>query len=208
MKALMWWSLLAVGRLMRSVHMAPPNRVLVEDPYTDEDRIIDLGGGGEGVIGQVRRAQVTAVDLRQGELDEAPDGPIKVVADARELPFSDGEFDAATAFYFLMYVASSDRETVLEEAHRVLRLGATLRIWDATIPAPRPRGAKTFMVPVCAKLPGRTIRTLYGVAWKEREMSASSIAETSRKVGFDVARSEESEGGFFLELVKSPASAS
>lgn len=34
--------------------------------------ILDIGGGGEGVIGLLYGSQVTAIDNRQEELDEAP----------------------------------------------------------------------------------------------------------------------------------------
>lgn len=34
--------------------------------------ILDVGGGGEAVIGQVYGDRVTAIDNRQEELDEAP----------------------------------------------------------------------------------------------------------------------------------------
>ena len=36
--------------------------------------ILDLGGGGEGVIGQIYRQQAVVVDNRQEELDETPEG--------------------------------------------------------------------------------------------------------------------------------------
>ena len=38
-----------------------------------QGRILDLGGGGEGVVGRRWGRQVTAIDNRQEELDEAPD---------------------------------------------------------------------------------------------------------------------------------------
>lgn len=34
--------------------------------------ILDIGGGGEGVIGQLYGQQVVAIDKLQEELDEAP----------------------------------------------------------------------------------------------------------------------------------------
>ena len=36
-------------------------------------KILDIGGGGEGVISRVYRQQVTAIDNLQEELNEAPD---------------------------------------------------------------------------------------------------------------------------------------
>ncbi|TFF89622.1 MAG: methyltransferase domain-containing protein, partial [Promethearchaeota archaeon] len=62
-------------------------------------RILDIGGGGEGVIGQLKGAQVVAIDLRADELMEAADGDyLKVIMDAKQLKFLDDYFDTITAF--------------------------------------------------------------------------------------------------------------
>ena len=71
---------------------------------TLQGKILDIGGGGEGVIGRIYQAQVTAIDNRQEELDEAPDGFRKLLMDARALAFPDASFDHVTAFYALMYM--------------------------------------------------------------------------------------------------------
>jgi ubiquinone/menaquinone biosynthesis C-methylase UbiE len=195
------WRILGFfGRFGRRMHIVAPQTVVVDDDFADADRILDLGGGGEGVIGQLRGKQVTAIDLRQGELDDAPAGPTKVVADARTLPFADRSFDAATAFFFLMYVAAEDRSKVLREAHRVLRRGGTLRIWDAAIPSAGRQNLS--VVPVKILLPGRTIRTAYGVPWAGREMSAHGIAELARSAGFSVVSTQEHGRTFCLVLTR------
>ena len=64
--------------------------------------ISDLGGGGEGVIGQIYRQQAVVIDNRQEELDETPEGPEKLLMDAAELTFADGSFQHVTAFFSLM----------------------------------------------------------------------------------------------------------
>ena len=64
--------------------------------------ILDLGGGGEGVIGLIYGGQVTAIDNRQEELDEAPKGPVKLVMDAAALAFAGGSFQTVTAFFSRM----------------------------------------------------------------------------------------------------------
>lgn len=157
------------------------------------------------MIGRLRGRQVVALDTRRDELLETPAGPTKVVADARSLPFPDRSFEAATAFFFLMYVAARDRRQILEEAYRVLAPGGALHIWDVIIPAPGRRARKTFVVPVRVDLPGRTIRTGYGVAWKGREMSAEGIAETARSVGFVVTTVERSGRTFHIGLLRPAA---
>ncbi len=39
-----------------------------------DGKILDIGGGGEGVIGRLYTSQVVAIDNNQAELDEAPGG--------------------------------------------------------------------------------------------------------------------------------------
>lgn len=48
-------------------------------------KILDIGGGGEGIIGRLYTHQVTAIDIRQSELDEAPGDFEKVLMDGNEL---------------------------------------------------------------------------------------------------------------------------
>ncbi len=48
-----------------------------------DGKILDMGGGGEGVIGRLYREQVTAIDNCQEELDVAPGGYEKICMDAR-----------------------------------------------------------------------------------------------------------------------------
>jgi len=205
MNDLVWRLTALLGKLSVKVHCIAPQMARVDDVFRDCDLILDLGGGGEGVIGRLRGRQVVAVDARKDELLETPTGPAKVVADARNLPFPDRSFEAATAFFFLMYVAARDRRQILEEAYRVLAPGGALQIWDVVIPTPGKRARKTFVVPVRVDLPGRTIRTGYGVTWNGREMSAEGIAETAQSVGFVVTTVERSGHTFHISLVRPAA---
>jgi ubiquinone/menaquinone biosynthesis C-methylase UbiE len=176
--------------------------------FGDEDLILDLGGGGEGILGLLRGRQVVAVDIRQEELEESAEGPIKVVADAKKLPFLDESFDVATAFFFLMYVAESDRASVLKEAHRVLRPGGKFHIWDVVIPARGERTQEAFAVPVRVELPGKTIETGYGVPWEGREMSAHTIAQLASVAGFAVDAMTQQGETFCLTLARPQSSVS
>ena len=60
--------------------------------------ILDVGGGGEGVIGRLNGAQVVSVDTSAEELREAPGGPLKLVMDARELRFLWEEYGCNVGF--------------------------------------------------------------------------------------------------------------
>lgn len=46
---------------------------------TVQGKILDIGGGGEGIIGQVLGDKVVTIDKLKEELEEAPEGPLKVV---------------------------------------------------------------------------------------------------------------------------------
>lgn len=180
--------------------------VRIEDRFGDDELILDLGGGGEGVIGQLRGRQVVAIDRRRGELEACASGPLKIVADAKDLPFLDGTFDAATAFFFLMYVAGADRDAVLAEAYRVLKPGAMLRIWDVTIPERGDRTQRLFAVYVKAELPDRVIETGYGVPWAERTQSADAVGECAKKAGFRLVEvAEPSPETFRLTFQRPPS---
>ena len=45
-------------------------------------RILDLGGGGEGVIGRIYGRAVTAIDIRPDELEDAPGDFERICMDA------------------------------------------------------------------------------------------------------------------------------
>jgi len=62
--------------------------IVIDDLNTD-GIILDIGGGGEGIIGQLKGSQVVAIDTDRDELLEAADGPLKIVMDATQLAFLD-----------------------------------------------------------------------------------------------------------------------
>ena len=86
-------------------------------------KILDIGGGGEGIIGRLYREQVTAIDNRQEELEESPEGYEKVLMDATNLQYADSSFDHVTSFFTLMFMCAEEQRRTIKEAARVLRSG-------------------------------------------------------------------------------------
>ena len=134
-----------------------------EDPTGS---ILDIGGGGEGVIGQIYGQKVIAIDNRQEELDEAPDCCQKILMDAAALLFSDETFDNVTFFYSLMYMAKDIQKKSISEAARVLKQGGRMLIWDSQFPAAYP---DPHVVHLDIHFADKTIHSSYGIVKDEEQ---------------------------------------
>jgi len=100
--------------------------------------IVDVGGGYGRLAGPLARTHsVTLVDISPEMLEEArsslPPEVTLVQADARQLPFEAGEFDAALALDLLVHVP--DLDTGVRELARVVRPGGRL-VFDTTNAVP------------------------------------------------------------------------
>ncbi len=184
------------------IYQHPKLEVVVPN-FPADGLILDIGGGGEGVIGQVKGNQVVAVDLIKRELEEAPGEPLlKIVMDARDLKFLDKTFATTTVFFTFMYIEPKDHEKVLQEIHRVLKPGGRLLIWDVVFPARKTDERQLYVrYPLHVKLPATEINTGYGVRFAEGQ-GAAHFVELVKNTGFDVVSRKEDQGWFFLELKK------
>lgn len=83
-----------------------------------EDEIVDVGCGAGGLAALVPEANITGVDRL-----EHPGYPGRrfVRADARDLPFADGEFDIAYSNSLIEHLAPADRDAFAREIRRVAR---------------------------------------------------------------------------------------
>lgn len=164
--------------------------------------ILDIGGGGEGVIGRLKGERVIAVDISQRELEEAPSGPLKVVMDARDLKFVDGSFHVATSFFTLMYIRGSDHPQVMSEVFRVLKPGGTFMIWEVVLPQRLDESKEVVVIPLTIKLPGEEIGTGYGTRWPEKRQDLAYYRGLAEAAGFQVVAAKEEGQQLFLELRK------
>lgn len=158
--------------------------------------ILDVGGGGEGIIGQLMGEKVVAIDPIPMELEDAAEGPLKIIMDARELKFLDNTFYTATAFFSFLFMNKNDHAPILREILRVLKPGGSLHIWDVTIPTYDGQGRDIFVIPLEVCLPGKNITTGYGCLWPENERDPAHYTKLAVETGF-VVESVRTEGETF-----------
>ncbi len=195
--------LLASAAAAQQAHKFPRVDLTIPD-FQASGYVLDIGGGGEGIIGRMKPRQVIAIDLFKRELMEAPPGPLKIVMDAADMKFLDSTFNTATAFFSLMYMTPDVQTKVFAETFRVLKPGGRFLIWDALIPTALDRNTQFVAFYFNFKLPKETVRTGYGTPWPMIPLDLAHYRVLAETSGFRVttARADEAKRTFFLELHK------
>lgn len=147
-----------------------PTQSVELNPLETKGFILDIGGGGEGIIGKLNGEQVVAIDTSERELAETRNEALKVVMNAADLKFLPDSFDICTAFFSLMYIPKSKHSKVFEEAHRVLKDNGQFLVWDVEIPRTEKEYGQ-LIVPLKVQLPHETVETGYGVKWQTQDIN-------------------------------------
>lgn len=187
--------LFSIARMILNALVKPKQRISIRE--IPKGRVLDIGGGGEGVIAQAGGSGVVAIDKLLSEIHEAreqaPDTRW-MVADATELPYQSGCFDNATAFFSCMYMPDEVKEGVFRETWRVLKKGGEFWIWDVHMTAK----SKVFAIRLQVDLYARhTINTVYGV--RAKDQSAASICRWLQEAGFEPEVVTEQRHWFFIK---------
>lgn len=163
--------------------------------------ILDLDGGEEGGIGRAYGHQVTAIDNRQEELNEAPGNFRRMLMDAADLSFTDSHFAHVTAFFTMMYMDKTTQQQAIREAARVLQPSGELHLWDAEIDRAEP---EPFCVEVDVSLPSERIHTTYGIVKPDAAQNAEYFIGLCETAGLRVKFRCETNGVFYLCFQKEP----
>ena len=178
-------------------------QVITINDFESSGYILDVGGGGEGIIGILKGKDVIAIDLREEELEEAADGPLKIIMDARELRFLDDTFNTITAFFSLMYLKNKqDFEKVFNEVFRVLKPGGKFLIWEMNVPKRIQDAGDVYVVPLVVKVKDKEIETGYGRPWPDEKHDTDFYLELAGKSGFEVVEQREDGKIIILQLRK------
>ena len=166
-----------------------------------EGLILDIGGGGEGLVSRIEGSKVCAVDIRMSEIREAQiHGPPSnwFVGDGQALCFRDDTFEVVTLWFSLGYMSNwSIKRRVLEEAHRVLSKGGRLSILASRIP----QECERLIFWGHFTLPDGTIsQTGYGVRGGQ-DQTLERTTELLETIGFKI-HSQDNGIWFEIQAVK------
>ena len=179
----------------------PLQRVNLED-LPDSTRILDIGGGGEGLVSRIAGTIVCAVDYRMSEIREAQihNPPANwFVADGRSLPFRGNSFDLCTLWFSLGYMSTlTIKKQVLQEAYRSLKQNAMISILASRIDCDDER----FTFHALFTLPDGTVSKVgYGVRGNQNQ-TITSICSILKEVGFEDIQVEDFGWWFKIEGTK------
>lgn len=160
-------------------------------------RVLDIGGGGEGVMAKHIGGNLIIIDKRADELEETEDIGIKVVMDATDLKFLDNYFDNITCFYSFMYMSDEAIERVLLECRRILRDGGELHIWDTELPITD----EVVLVPVEVRLLNKMISTTYGICGRGAQ-TIENIIRLIDKSGMEIVGDSRAGSSFYIKIRK------
>jgi len=179
----------------------PLQKIALEDlPVSGP--ILDIGGGGEGLVSRIGGNKVYAVDYRISEIREAQihDAPANwLVADGECLPFKDNVFNLITLWFSLGYMSNWDtKRDVVSESLRTLRKEHRISILDSRIDCKEER----FLFHALFTLPdGVVSKTGYGVRGNQ-DQTISSIESLLEDVGFYDIQSENHNWWFKVQASK------
>ena len=189
--------------------MVNPERVfkiaqqtVIVDGIDADEYILDIGGGGEGVIGQLMGTKVIAIDVIPNELAHSPEGPLKIIMDGRDLKFLDATFNTVTAFFSFMFIHPDDHAQVFQEIYRVLKRMGNFLLWEVEVQQPPEPQKDIFAFSLDVKLPTTVISTGYGTPYTERPIALIDYVTLAIDSGFELIKQNRDRQTFFCMFQK------
>jgi ubiquinone/menaquinone biosynthesis C-methylase UbiE len=171
-----------------------PEQQIILCPIKETIKVIlDIGGGGEGVISKAYPDHVViSIDKSESELLEAGTQFLGIVMDAANTGFIKSSFQLVTSFFTMMYLTKEEKIAVLSEIYRILQKDGELVIWDSDITIKNEEiSGDVIITHIIVILPGGKILTpSYGVPYSMVfENSAELLGRLSQEAGFQILES-------------------
>lgn len=185
------------------VRVETPVQQITLKRLNPEGLILDIGGGGEGLVSRIEGKRVCALDIRMSEIREAQihGAPANwIVGDGRNLGFSNSSFDEVTLWFSLGYMRNWDtKRRVLEEARRVLKEQGSISIMATKIP----ESTEEFVFWAHFILPDGTVsKTGYGVRGNQGQ-TMESVIKLLEKLEFKILSAVDHEAWFNITAKRS-----
>lgn len=161
--------------------------------------VLDIGGGGEGLVSRIAHRRVCVIDCSLSKLREARiygAGSEWFACDGREICFKSEAFDVATLWFSLAYIPETEHKIqVLREAHRVLKPEARISILGMNVDG----RSESFTFRAGFILPREPAsRMSYRVKGSQHQ-TLESIVDILEETGFTGISSQEYEHWFVLD---------
>jgi len=184
------------------LHFIEPQRIKLIDFKCKDDLILDIGGGGEGVIGKLKGKRVVSIDRQKRELEETDDESLKIVMDATDLKFLDRSFYTVTSFFTLLYIPNKDKlNKIFSEIYRVLKPQGEFLIWDVIFELPEKISKQQIALYLKVDMPdGTLVDTGYGT--RMHAQNVSDFLELAKQHNFQVVEEDNWDKVFFIRLKK------
>ncbi|NJE13666.1 class I SAM-dependent methyltransferase [Thermococcus sp. LS2] len=176
-------------------------KLIVKTPWVEVElpqlsgRILDIGGGGEGVIGRTASGEIYILDISEKELEEAKSRGAKgkfIKGDAKKMGFPDEYFDTVPSFFSLMHMR--DLREAFRECYRVLRKGGKMHIWDAVIPR-----CLLYNINVIARSEKEVINARYAVVFPAPQ-TCEQVESLAKSIGSTLLEKKSMSTCFTLSL--------
>jgi SAM-dependent methyltransferase len=146
----------------------------------EDGMVLDVGCGAGLIAAEITtRARVVAMDISAAQLElakrNAPDAML-VRADAGEVAFEPGTFDAIVAFWSLIHVPRESHRSLIARIHAWLKPGG---VFAGTLGS--------------GDNPAEHVRDFYGASMYWSHFDAETNRTLLREAGFDVLEADEIE---------------
>ncbi|MHA2142074.1 MAG: class I SAM-dependent methyltransferase [Candidatus Thorarchaeota archaeon] len=186
----------------KSTSFETPLQKIELDELHSKGRIIDIGGGGEGLVSKIGGSRVCAVDIDMNKIREAQIHDLEsqwILADGRVLAIKPESFDAATLWFSLGFIRDwSAKEQVVDEIFRVLKPNGLISILGATIDC----AEEKFILRGQFSFPDGSVSQMsYGLAGQQNQ-TIETVNEALRQANFGKLAIEDNCYWFRIEARK------